>query len=75
MHTNQTAFDSDSRRVHPRVPRESASGAFCLPMKSPQQYEAEIASLKRMVATLKEQAVKALEAYVAEMEKVKELSK
>jgi len=44
-------------------------------MKSPQQYEAEIASLKRMVATLKEQAVKALEAYVAEMEKVKELSK
>ena len=44
-------------------------------MKTPQEYEAEIASLKRMVSTLKEQAVKALEAYVAEMQKVRDLSK
>jgi len=44
-------------------------------MKTPAEYEQEIADLKRLIEKLKAQTVKALEAYVGEMRKVEELSK
>lgn len=69
MKSPQIASNPSHLPAHAGVPTVGMDPGLFVPMKTPTEYEAEIADLKKMNGRLQDQLTKALEAFAKERAK------